>query len=1054
MRCARCEADSPATSRFCSECGLAFGKQCSACGASHGPDARFCHQCGTTLALQPAVADPLNPSADGELKQVTVLFADIRGSTELIELLDAEAALHQLEPVTTLMANAVQQAGGVVNKRQGDGIMALFGVPNASEDHAVRACRAARGIIDAVGRLTKPDVAVRVGLASGSVVVRAFGTDATDFDAIGPTVHIAARLEQAAEPGSVLITEQTARLAHGVAHVRALPAIQVKGISEPIRTFVLLGITDRPSWDVRASTNALTKLVGRDTELMQMEAALRRASRGLGQALTLVGDAGLGKSRLVHEFVSKLPAESWTVLRASATQQASSAAFYLAADLLRAQAGVTPADDAAGIAAKLDHMSAALPGELAIDMAPLRWLLNLPILDPAWEALAADIRRSRLITAMCRVLLRRSQRQPTVVVIEDFHWVDTPSLELLAAAVASMGACPLLLLLTSRPERRPSWGKRSYATELELGPLEPASADAMLQELLGASVDLAALRAKILEKAEGTPLFLEEISRSLQESGSIVTERVRVVATQDANDIQIPASVQAILAARIDRLPPERRRLLQLASVVGKTVSRDLLATLSGLPTAALDAELFELQAAEFLYETNFAQGGEYTFKHALTLAVAYESMLKRQRRKLHGEVFRALVAMYSESIEQRVERLASHALAGEIWDAAASYSLMAAERANRNCAWREAVGFLEAGLAALSHLPQAPKTTRQAVNLRMELRVALAAMSDLGRLRTVLAEAHQLESLGGGDALRLARIDVSRCLNLSMVGELEEALVAGTAAYSAMPAIAEPGLVVSAGFALGQVHWFRGELGKATQVLSGGYRRALDQAFAPNAGTTGTASVLYLSCLMRNHAMAGNLAEARAVGDEAARIVQRIGRPFDIAEHGQAEGLLHLVAGHPEPAAKRLREALATARSSGSALLLPIIASVLGLALVATGALDEADTLLAEALAQTERHGYTAMRICCAPALGLVRTRHSIEWGRSTLLQDLALARAQGFRLVEAMILHLLGNLGGTDRVNGRSDIHRQADELATSIGADPARLASMLKSLVPAGR
>ena len=789
---------------------------------------------------------------------------------------------------------------------------------------------------------------------------------------------------------------------------------------------------------MRAANHALNQFVGRDAELQQLNAALRRAAAGRGQTVSLIGDAGLGKSRLVHEFLRTGPLSDWMVLPVSATQQTSSAVFHLAADLLRTLINVNSTDAAAEVARKLDHAAAALTGEPLMDARPLRWLLDLPVPDPIWGSLEWGARRAAVVAAMRQILLRETERQKVVVVVEDFHWADEPSVQVLSAIVDGMGAATMLVLVTARPDRRPAWSTRSYASEIELMPLEASSAEVLLCELLGSSDQLAPLRAHILEQAAGTPLFLEEIARSLVESGVVVSRPAQVVVTRDIADVRIPASVQAILATRIDRLPPVRRRLLHLASVIGKDVPLRLLAAVSDLPEAQLETELQHLQSAELLYEINFSFGREYTFKHVLTQNVAYESMLRRHRRELHGEVLRAIETVYADRIDEWTERLAGHALAGELWKPASCYALKAAERANRACAWQDAVKLLEGASSALAQLANTPETVQRSIDVRLQLRVALAALSDLPRLRSALNEARALEETLG-NPLRLARIDTSRCLNLTMVGELEEAVSSGVGAHHTLRAEGEPGGIISSGFALGQAHWFRGEFPQALHVLRGGHHHARNGHALRNTGTTGTASVLYLTCLMRTHTMLGDFAAADAVRMQAREIADTLQRPFDLAELGQAEGFKHLTAGEPDSAVNVLRDALAIARSSHSALLLPIIAAVLGRALVAVGEIEEAEQLVEEALSQTDRHGYLAMRIWCGVPLGMVKAHRSAAAGRAELLAGLSLSRKHGFRPVEVQILRVLGDLSARQGDDDAAAHYAKAAVLARELGMKP---------------
>ncbi len=844
MRCRRCEADNPQSARFCDSCGAELDRACGACGASNRAGARFCNRCGSKIdagdrqAAAPA-AIPGYLAGEGERKLVTVLFADLRGSTAMIRDLDPEQAIGRLDPGVKAMAAAVEACGGVVNRVQGDGIMALFGAPIAREDHAIRACLAANRMLAAIAALEIPDLEVRVGVNSGEVVIRATGSDATDYDAVGITVHLAHRLEQSARPGTARLSALTARLARGFTDVLPLGAQEFKGLDAPIEVFELLEATERPAWEVRAAAASLTPFVGRQAEIAMLSAALGRAGLGRGQAVLVVADAGVGKSRLVHEFLREVPSGSFGVLRAAASAHALGSPFQVAAVLLRSWIGAEASDSGATVERRLRQAVALNAGVAALDGPALRALLDLPVEDAEWAALDPARRRERIIEALRVLLLREAAAHPLILVIEDLHWVDDPSRVALDTLAASIGGARLLLLATTRPDYRPAWIGRSYATELSLATLPGEEAETLLRALVGGGEDLAMLRRQIVAQAEGTPLFLEEISRALLEAGLVVRDPGH---SRAAPGVTIPASVQAVVASRVDRLPPSQRSLLQVASVIGREVSFDLLRQVAGVLEDRLRADLAGLTSAEFLYEIVLPAAIEYVFKHALTQAVAYDGMLRRHRRELHARVFNALHSSAGDRIGEFTDLLAEHAWRGELWDEAATFAHRAGLRANGRSAWPEAVAFFERGLDALRQLPPDAVVAERRIEILLAARVALVALGELARAAECLAEARAVAA-PGGDPVRLAHIDASRCTILTNLGELDEAVAAGRDAHASASGLADAAPLVNVVFGLGQAHWFRGEFVEAERVLTAGLPHVRGAFRTRRTGTTGTAS-------------------------------------------------------------------------------------------------------------------------------------------------------------------------------------------------------------------
>jgi class 3 adenylate cyclase len=588
---------------------------------------------------------------EGERKQVTVLFADLKGSMELLADRDPEEARQLLDPVLERMMAAVHRYEGTVNQVMGDGIMALFGAPLAHEDHAVRACYAALAMQAAVKQYATEvqrshgvPVQIRVGLNTGEVVVRAIGSDLhMDYTAVGQTTHLAARMEQMAMPGSILLTQATLSLAEGYVQVTPLGPVPVKGLAAPVDVFELVGASGiRRRLQVTAA-RGLTRFVGRDAELAALVQALARAGAGHGQVVAAVGEAGVGKSRLIYEFVHVHHLQDWRVLESASVSYGKATPYFPVIDLLKRYSHVDDSDDPRTIRAKLTGQILTLDETLHDTLPALLALLDALPADSPFAQLDPPQRRQRTRDALTRVLLRESQAQPLLLVCEDLHWIDSETQALLDSLVESLPTARLLLLVNYRPEYQHGWGNKTFYTQIRLDPLPPARADELLQALMCTDPSLAALTPLLIARTEGNPFFLEESVQTLVETQMLVGERGAYRLEQPLASLQMPATVQAVLAARIDRLPPEEKRLLQIAAVIGNEAPLPLLQAIAELPEAGLHSRLAHLQGAEFLYETRLFPEREYTFKHALTHEVAYGSLLQERRRGLHARIVTAL---------------------------------------------------------------------------------------------------------------------------------------------------------------------------------------------------------------------------------------------------------------------------------------------------------------------------------------------------------------------------------------------------------------------------
>ncbi len=995
---------------------------------------------------------------EGERKQVTVLFADLKGSMELLADRDPEEARQLLDPVLERMMAAVHRYEGTVNQVMGDGIMALFGAPIAHEDHAVRACYAAlamqaaiRTYAEAARRAHGITVQMRVGLNSGGVVVRAIGNDLhMDYSAIGQTTHLAARMEQLATPGSILLTADTLRLVEGLVQVKALGPIPVKGLPEPVEVFELVGAsTLRGRFQARVA-GGLTRFVGRETELAALVQALERAGAGHGQVVAVVGDAGVGKSRLVYEFGHSHHLQGWRVLESASVSYGRATPYFPVIDLLRRYTHVEEGDDVRTIRAKVTGQVLTLDATLQETLPALLSLLDALPEDSPFRTLDPPQRRQRTLDACKRVLLRESQVQPVVLVFEDLHWIDSETQTLLESLVESLPTVRLLLLVNYRPEYRHGWGSKTYYTQLRLDPLPPGSAAELLQGLLGDDPSLAPLKRLLIERTEGNPFFLEESMRALVETGVLVGAPGAYRLVQALPTIQVPATVQAVLAARIDRLPPEAKRLLQTAAVIGTEVPFPLLQAIAELPEAVLHGGLAHLQAAEFLYETRLFPDHVYTFKHALTHEVAYGSLLQERRRVLHACIVEALEALTGDRVAEgasgrspdQVERLAHHALRGEVWDKALVYCRQAGEKAMARSAHREAVGYFEQALSALPHLQETRDTREQAIDLRLALRVALIPSGDLGRTLVYLREAETLAA-ALDDSRRMGRVSHFLSLHYYFIGTYDQAIAAAQRALALATAGGDVVLQALAHQHLGIAYRAQGDyrraidcFGQTVASLDGARRRErFGEAFLP--------AVLSRAYLAWLHAELGMFAEGRAFGEEGVRIAEVVDHPASLMWVSCAIGLLALRQGDLPRALPRLERAVGLCQEAVLPVYFPWTAAHLVAAYTLGGRVADAVPLLTQALEQTAAQERVDMQALCLLPLGeayLLAGR--LEEAQALAERVLALTRAHQERGNEAHALRLLGEIAAhraPPDVDVAAAHYCQALALAEELGMRP---------------
>ncbi len=669
MQCLRCDSQNKAGNDYCESCGAPLGIKCDACHNINGPTSRFCGQCGAALVLTPASPGP-SPQRllrslsikGGERKRLTVLFADIRNSTSLIDSLgDPELAMQRLEPVLNLMKDAVHRYDGIVNKIQGDGVMALFGAPRPHEDHAVRGCLAALAMQDSVARLADPGLQIRIGIHTGEVVVQAIENSIYQtYDAAGANVHLANRMEQMADEGGILVTKDTYVGAKQFVEVVPLGMQTVRGIAAPVEIFKLTGLLNAPASDVFRSGRRLTPLIGRSDQFAALELELANTVKGDGRVVAVVGEAGIGKSRLCFEFAEECRRQGIRVYEGRVLAHGRATPFQPVLELLRDVFGIRVKDPVEVSRGRvIDRLASIASSEQAL----LLLLEFLGLGDPEHPAPKLDPRALKIqLLDVVRTLVRSGPGDTaTIVLVEDLQWIDAASEEFVEALADAVVGTTTLFVVNFRPGFVASFMQRSHYRQVVMPPLAWAEAHQLLREHFGDDPSLALLSRNIIERAQGNPFFLEELVNTIAERGDFEGERGAYRLRGGIDKIPLPATVQAVVAARIDHLEEVAKQVLETAAVIGRLVAMSILKPVAALPNDELLEAISHLRQAELLYDLPPFDQGLLAFRHPLIQEVAYAMQLRSQLVALHAAVAKAIESFDWGQLDEFAGLLAYH---------------------------------------------------------------------------------------------------------------------------------------------------------------------------------------------------------------------------------------------------------------------------------------------------------------------------------------------------------------------------------------------------------
>ena len=1082
MICPRCQHQNFPNSAFCDECGGRLEAACPNCGEPNRQSAKFCKNCGQAISQTLTTASmpiTVGPSPDtyvpkhlaekilatrhileGERKQVTVLFADIRGSTKLLEGLDPEEGQKLIDPVLHVMMDAVHRYEGTVNQVLGDGIMALFGAPLAHEDHALRACYAAlamqqemRRHRERLGQSEEAGLQIGVGLNSGEVVVRSIDNDLNvDYSALGHTTHLAARMQEHSAPGATLMTSSTLREVEGFIQVKSLGPVQAKGVSRPVEAYELVAATSARTRVQAAGVRGLTPLVGRKREIEIFNQLVERAAAAKGQILAMVGEPGMGKSRLVHEFTRhQLPA-GWLELQGASVSYGKATPYFPVIELLRSYFEIVEGDGTETIREKITERVLSLDQMRTPMVPPILALLG--VLPNGKEAgppnqrpkdqrqdvvesikrfhdMEPPERRRYTLDALKRLFVCESQRQTLLLVFEDLHWIDNETQAFLDGLVDSLPMSRILLIVNYRPGYTHSWADKSYYTQLRVEPLQFPVAEELLNHLLGKNHDLVALREMLIQRTDGNPFFAEETVRSLVETGILVGEKGAYQPGVKIDGIAMPSTVQNVVADRIDRLPSDEKHLLQTAAVIGVAVPFTLLRAVTELSDESLQICLSHLQAAEFLHETSLFPELEYTFKHALVNEVAYGTLLHERRRFLHSQVMTAFEQIKVSAFHDHLEKLAHHAFHGEVWDKAVDYLEQAGSKAAARSANRAAADFYHRSLSALQYLPQEADALRRAVDVRLKLRNPLFLLGEFEELHRSLREAEAFaEKIG--DHKRLGRVLNFLVSYYGIVGNHDRSIESGTRALRINRDDMELNTVT---------HYYMGvafhHMGQYDQSIAM-HHRALsvvkDQRFKHERfGTAAVIAVICRSWLTQSFAQLGKFKDGIPIAETGIRIAEESEHPYSLAYACCSLGFLFLVKGDFELAITALERSQTICESNEIRVLTTQVGSNLGYAYALAGRVGDAIPLMEKADEQSKvigRKAGWALRLTWLGHASLFERR--IGAAREQGQRALALANDGGERGYQAWAHKLLGDVIQEESSNPSEALSHYARSMA----------------------
>jgi class 3 adenylate cyclase/predicted ATPase/DNA-binding winged helix-turn-helix (wHTH) protein len=1042
LPCPQCQTINKAARLFCAACGHALAPPCPQCGFRNDPSDRFCGGCGNDCAatVVPPISDPARTpfsytppypyraaqiltarsTLEGERKHVTVLCAHLEGTTALAQAGDPEVLHEVLHGALAVMLAEVQRVEGTVTQVRGDGIMALFGAPIAQEDHVLRALHAALGmqrtLATAAAELPQRrplQAALRQGVHTGLVVVGTIGDDLRmDYTAQGVTTHLAERLQHLAPAGRIYVSEAVRRQAEGLFRFHDLGARTVAGLAHPVPVYECLGAGQESSRLAASLRRRVSRFVGRRREMVLLRALWTRVGQGQGQVVCLFGEAGVGKSRLAFEYRQILT--GGRLLEAQTLAYGHQIPYHAIVPLVRALLAVSseaaPHQQRQQLRAQL---VARYPG-LASEEPVLAHLLGLPLEPDCQSVFAPEDHKRRLQQACLQLILHHATDRPLCLFIEDVHWLDPSSQEVLEALVATLARRPILLLTTARPGFRHTWDDLTYFHRLTIEPLAHEHTDALIRDYFRPYDAAVALKDLIRERTEGNPFFVEELLRTLQEQGLLAFHE-GVFAVQPGAPLALSASVQGVLAARIDRLPPAAKRCLQAAAVIGREVPLALLQAIIELSPEAVHGALAHLQAAEFVYESWLFPDRAYTFKHTLMQDAAYQSLLRSARQHYHQRIAQVLEAQFPETVAQHPELLARHCMEAGLTGQAVAYWYKAGQSAVQRSAHAEAIAHLRQGLALLATLPATPQHLQREVHMSIALGASLSATQGYGapEVGQIYTRARQL-CQGLDEPHQLFSVLRGLCGYYFVRAEYQTALLLGEQLLTLARHVHDSAMLLTAHRVVGTTLFKLGAVAAAQTHLAQGIalydpqqHRASAFLYGEDAGVMCRSRVAWALWYL------GSPDQGLRQSHEGVTLARQSAHPFSLSFALACAALLHQLRRETQLTQERAEAAISLAQAQGFPLWMAHGCILRGWALAHQGQAQEGITQITQGLSAFRATGaeinQSYFLALLAEAYG---TLGQPEAGRTVLTEALARVDTTGERWYEPELYRLKGEL------------------------------------------
>ena len=939
MKCPKCQKENAETRKFCRDCGAKLLYVCPKCGSENLPDDKFCGGCGKDLRDYKVVS-PLDYSEpqsytpkyladkiltarrtiEGERKIVSVLFADVANYTSLSEKLDAEEVQKIMDGCLRILIDEIYKYEGTIDKFTGDGLMALFGAPVAHEDHVQRSCYAALAMqrsIEAYGEKIKNqfdmEFKMRMGLHTGPVIVGSIGNDLRmDYTAIGDTINLASRMQTTARPSTILVTSEIYRNAREFFKFSPLGKVKVKGKEIELDAYQLLEAGEIKTRFEAAVVRGLTRFVGRQKELSALKDAFEMTRSGFGQVVGITGEAGVGKSRVALEFIRALPEEEFAYSKTRCSHYGSPTAYLPILDILKSYFVVSEGEREYAVKKKVANKISQLDERLRHILAPLHDLLSLEVEDEEYLKLEPVQKRERIFEAVRDLILRESQNKPLVIAIDDLQWIDKTSEDLLNYLIGWLGNTRVLLILIYRLGHSHPWGTKSYYTRIHVDNLSAKSSTELLQSILHDAEIIPELNELIISRAEGNPLFIEEFTRTLMETGYVQKRGHQYVLSAKTSAIQVPDTIQGIIAARIDRLGENLKLTMQLASVIGRDFTYRILNNVTGAQKE-LKSYLINLQELEFIHEKSLFPELEYVFKHTITQEVSYNSLLLKKRKEIHEKVGVAIEEIYSDKLEEFYEKLAYHHSQSDNWEKAYQYYRLSGDKLSERYFNWEAFRCYREAIKSLKMLPATDENRRRLIENSLLIEGPMIVLGYPQDSLEILLEAEKL-SMEQGDKRSLAVFQGRIRLCHTFKGDPKQGLRYAEQCFITAESIKDVNLAASTAFDLAAAYTIAGDhfkivelAPKALALLESGGGETIGTGARVNVNVCSSISAFY------GYSMAnlGHFEEGKALCEKGLRYALEIDNFYNIALGEIMYGSLFIVKGDGKNAIDHLQIAI-----------------------------------------------------------------------------------------------------------------------------------------------